>query len=179
MARILSEHTEDKMFGNIFVSLCLSAASCLGCRRTTLGGESSEQLGKRSASRGRSLSPHCDFIELPFEVPRSLFGTRGGTASSPGMQAVPSTQHIPTTVILSGPVAGAEHRGRCRRVGLSISESRRMACGVWPLGLWTLAVWRYLICARKVGVPRKPGHQPSLGPQPPARVPLVPRGDLL
>ena len=28
------------------------------------------------------------------------------------------------------------------------SESRRMAFGFWPYGLWTLAAWRGLICAR-------------------------------
>ena len=27
-------------------------------------------------------------------------------------------------------------------------ESRRMAFGLWPYGLWTLAAWRFLICAR-------------------------------
>ena len=28
------------------------------------------------------------------------------------------------------------------------SESGRMASGIWPCGLWTLAAWRFLICAR-------------------------------
>ena len=141
-AEILGEHTEDKMCGNIFVSVCLSAVSCLGCCRTTLGGESSGQLGKGSPPGVDPFPPHSDLIELPFEVPRSLFGTRGGTTtSSPGMQVVsPSTQHIPTTVILcepssataewlpgvlSGPGAGAEHRRRCGELARDGSHSRR------------------------------------------------------
>ena len=55
---------------------CSSAFSCFGCRRTTLGGESSGRLGTRYVTRARTCFPHSDFIRLP------------------------STQHIPTTVIL-------------------------------------------------------------------------------
>ena len=56
----------------------------------------------------------------------------------------------------------------------------RVAVGVWPCGLWTLTVWRYLICAREVGVRlRMPGPQPSLRPQPPTHVPVVTWGAFL
>ena len=40
---------------------------------------------------------------------------------------------------------------RERVFGLSAvwpSDSGRMASGIWPCGLWTLAAWRGLICAR-------------------------------
>ena len=40
---------------------------------------------------------------------------------------------------------------RERVLGLSAvwpSVSGRMAFGIWPYGLWTLAAWRGLICAR-------------------------------
>ena len=40
---------------------------------------------------------------------------------------------------------------RERVLGLSAvwpSGSGRMASGIWPCGLWTLAAWRCLICAR-------------------------------
>ena len=45
---------------------------------------------------------------------------------------------------------------RVRVLGVSAewpSVSGRMAFGIWPCGLWTLAAWRCLICARKP-VPR-------------------------
>ena len=40
---------------------------------------------------------------------------------------------------------------RVRVLGLSAVwpwVSGRMASGIWPCGLWTLAAWRFLICAR-------------------------------
>ena len=73
---IFVRHNAGRMYGNILLAECSSASSCLWCRRTTLGGESSGRLGTRYATRARTCFSHSDFIRLP------------------------STQHIPTTVIL-------------------------------------------------------------------------------
>ena len=120
------------MCGNIFVSVCLSAFSCLWCRRTTLGGESSGRLGTRHVTRARTCFPHSDFIRLPFEVPRFLLEPRGWlTTTSLGMGVVsPSTQHIPTTVILCEPSSAT--------TGWLSGVSAVWPCGVsavWPSGL--------------------------------------------
>ena len=90
------------------------------------------------------ISLFSDLVKLPFRVPRFLWEPRGWpTTTSLGMEIVaPPTQHIPTTVILCEP--------SCSGV-----------CGCWcwllcwwclgRMAVWTLAVWRCLICARKVG----------------------------
>ena len=71
---IFIRHTAGRMCGDILLAECSSAVSCLWCRWTTLGGESSGRLGCRCTRAPRI--PHSDLIRLP------------------------STQHIPTTVIL-------------------------------------------------------------------------------
>ena len=38
--------------------------------------------------------------------------------------------------------------GKRRGLGVIFSCVPLSSCGVWPRGLWTLAVWRCLICAR-------------------------------
>ena len=47
------------------------------------------------------------------------------------------------------------------------SESRRMAFGIWPCGLWTLAAWRGLFCASsRLGVRGYQGRMVSNLPSP-------------
>ena len=118
------------MSGNIFITECSSVVSCLGCRRTTLGGESSGRLGTGTSPGLEPVSPHSDLIKLPFEVPRFFLEPRGWpTTTSLGMEVVgPSTQHIPTTVILCEPSCS----GTCGCWGCC------WCCGVsavWPSGL--------------------------------------------
>ena len=102
LVRILGKQTEDKMCGNIFVSVCWSAFSCLGCRGATLSSESSRRRETGTSPGLEPVSLPSDLVELPFEVPRFLLEPRGWlTTTSLGMGVVsPSTQHIPTTVIL-------------------------------------------------------------------------------
>ena len=109
-------------------------------------GESSGQLGNGSLLGVEPFPPHSDIIPLllllllPFEVPRSLFGTRGGTTtSSPGLQVVsPSTQHIPTTVIMSF---------RARRPEPSIAEDAGRMGSSRGLAVWPLVSGRVACCA--------------------------------
>ena len=93
------------MCGNIFVSVCSSAFSCSGCRGATLSSESSRRRETGTSPGLEPVSLPSDLVELPFEVPRFLLEPRGWpTTTSLGMEVVgPSTQHIPTTVILCEP----------------------------------------------------------------------------
>ena len=120
------------MCGNIFVSVCLSAFSCLGCRGATLSSESSRRRETGTSPGLEPVSLPSDLVELPFEVPRFLLDPRGClTTTSPGMGVVsPSTQHIPTTVILCEP--------SCANTGWLSGVSAVWPCGVsavWPSGL--------------------------------------------
>ena len=116
------------MCGNIFVSVCLSAFSCLGCRGATLSSESSRRRETGTSPGLEPVSLPSDLVELPFEVPRFLLEPRGWlTTTSLGMGVVsPSTQHIPTTVIPYGPSSATP--------GWLSGVS-----AVWPWGL--SAVW--------------------------------------
>ena len=120
------------MCGNIFVSVCLSAFSCLGCRGATLSSESSRRRETGTSPGLEPVSLPSDFVELPFEVPRFLLEPRGWpTTTSLGMEVVsPSTQHIPTTVILCEPSSAT--------AGWLSGVSAVWPCGisaVWPSGL--------------------------------------------
>ena len=80
-----------------------------------------QAAGKKVRLQGSILFPPTPTsLNSPLRCRGPCSGPAAGRTSSPGMQVVPSTQHIPTTVILSGPEAGAEHRRRCW-----LPESRR------------------------------------------------------
>ena len=115
------------------------------CRHLPVCGAAGWRPGGWGTGTSPGLEPvslPSDLFELPFEVPRFLLEPRGWlTTTSLGMGVVsPSTQHIPTTVILyepssatagwlsgvlSGPEAGAEHRRRCGELARNGSHSRQ------------------------------------------------------
>ena len=76
---------------------------------------------------------------------------------------------------------GPSHRGARACVYASVSVCERVRdLGFWPRGLWVLAVWRCLICARKVGVHlRIPGRSPVSDPNLLLMYQWLPWSDLL
>ena len=67
---VFGRHNADRMYGNILLAECSSAFSCLWCRRTTLGGESSGRLGTDKPTRSaRRFPPPRQQHQLPLEVP--------------------------------------------------------------------------------------------------------------
>ena len=102
LSNMFIRHTAGRMCGDIMLAECSSAFSCLWCLRTALCGEPSWLLGCRCT--GAPRIPHSDLIRLP------------------------STQHIPTTVILCLRYLGRVAVGCLGRVAVWI-------LGVVPSGL--------------------------------------------
>ena len=139
-------HNAGRMYGHILLAECSSAFSGLWCRRTTLGGESSGRLGTRYVTRARTCFPHSDFIRLP------------------------STQHIPTTVILC---LGCLGRVAVRCLGRVVVGT----LGVVPSGLSPRGVSSFVHA--RLGIRGNQGRVvstlPSLCPHTCSRSPVVPR----
>ena len=156
LSNMFIRHTAGRMCGDIMLAECSSALSCLWCLRTALGGEPSWLLGCRCT--GAPRIPHSDLIRLRMYEdillsecssafsglwcrrtvlggePSGRLGCRcTGAPRIPHSDLVrlPSTQHIPTTVILS---LGCLGRVAVRCLGrVAVGCLGRVA--VWNLGV--------------------------------------------